>query len=195
MKIGQVLIVLIFSIFIFGCGTTPKTFKEQTMDDIYPLMTEDEYNQLKALETDEEIKSYVEEFWSHLDPDSTTELNELKAEYDKRLEIVNRKYKDRRGWGRSDRKRIYLIYGEPDYIERDDFTNRQVGMFSSVKALEVWYYNNPAKYMVIGGRLDNTRTGEQSFIFADMNGMGVYNLITSTEQLQDIDSRLLNKFK
>ncbi|GJQ61385.1 MAG: hypothetical protein SCALA702_04380 [Melioribacteraceae bacterium] len=193
MKIGRIFIVIVVITLISACGTTPKTFKEQTLDNIYPLLSEDEYNDLKSLNSDAEIKSFVEEFWSHMDPDTTTSVNELEEEYTKRLEYANRKYKDRRGWGRSDRKRIYLIYGEPDYIDREEFTDQKVGMFSSVKALEVWYYNNPPKLFVAGSRLDKTFTGEQSFIFADMNGMGVYKLLTSTEDLQDIDSRLLNK--
>jgi len=190
------LVIFLFLIILFfgGCASGPKSFKDRTLDDMYVILTKDQYKKLKSLETDEAIYKFLDEFWATMDPIPDTKENELKDEYQQRLKYANENFEDRKGWGRSDRKKIYLLYGAPTYIERKEYVDVRIGTFSSMKSIEIWYYSSPAKNFVTESSLDVIETGERSFVFAEVNGIGVYELLKSTEDISDIDARLLNKF-
>ncbi len=84
----------------------------------------------------EERESFIEEFWRRRDPDPTTEENEFKEEYYKRIEEANNLFRGegRDGW-LTDRGRIYIIFGPP--------TNRQtypMGYPETGRPTEIWYY-------------------------------------------------------
>ena len=78
-------------------------------------------------------QEFVNEFWKKRDPDPSTEINEFKEEYFRRLEISNALFKEGTtpGW-LQDRGRIYIILGPPD--------NRLVNPGFKDFHYENWYY-------------------------------------------------------
>jgi GWxTD domain-containing protein len=107
-------------------------------------------------------QEFVDEFWKRRDPDPSTEINEFKEEYFRRLEIANALFKEGTtpGW-LQDRGRIYIILGPPD--------NRLVNPGFRDFHYENWYYE--PNYVIVfedrdlNGEYQITREGE----FALMN--------------------------
>jgi GWxTD domain-containing protein len=99
-------------------------------------------------------KALFDEFWDSVDPDSSTEANELMAEYYRRAEFADRRFSWSRfaGW-RSDRGRIYMINGDPDQVERG-------GGGMDEPAWERWSYENSGR----------------EYLFIDRQGFGDYQL-------------------
>lgn len=185
-KYSMVIIFMIIT--LSGCVSVQNEFKEKTLNDMYPILSDEQYQTMKSLNSDEEINKFIDEYWQSID--STSNLNEEKAEYQQRLEYANEHFPDRKGWGRSDRKRIYLIYGPPTYIERYDYTEIRLGRYSTIKAMEVWLYMTPGKNNSFPSRINNTTYGERKFIFGDVNGVGIYKILYSSEENGDIDTRM-----
>jgi GWxTD domain-containing protein len=184
-------LVIILAIVTFsGCSSGPKSFKETTLDDMYPILTDEQYQTLKSLSSDEEITKSLDKYWQDIDSTSGTRENECKAEYLRRLEYANDHFPDRRGWGRSDRKRIYLVYGPPCSIERFECTNIQIGTFSTIKSIEIWSYMTPGRNNSLPSYGDDINKGEKKFFFADMTGSGIYTILYSSEDCGDIDIRV-----
>jgi len=75
-------------------------------------------------------------FWSKFDDDNSTSFNEVFYEYYSRIDFVKEEYNSlgKNDGLDTDRGKTYLIYGEPDKIERT---------YSEVyNVLEVWIYNS-----------------------------------------------------
>ena len=179
-------VVIIFVVItLSGCVIVQNEFKEKTLNDMYPILSDDQYQTMKSLNSDVEINNFIYDYWQ--DVDSTSEITFNKNEYIQRLEYANEHFPDRKGWGRSDRKRIYLQYGPPSYIERYDYTEIPLGRYSRIKSLEVWLYMTPGKNNSFPARVDNSFKGERKFIFGDVNGVGIYKILYSSEENGDID--------
>jgi GWxTD domain-containing protein len=185
------LVIVLFAIAPFtGCSNIPRSFNQSTLDDIYPFLTDEQYKTLKSLGSKEEVSEFLDNYWQDIDSTSGTKENELRQEYIRRLEYANEHFPDRRGWGRSDRKRVYLIYGPPCSIERYEDMDIPIGKFSIIKSLEIWTYLAPGRnisFPLIG---EMNTTGGKKFIFADMTGSGFYTILYSSEDCGDIDIRL-----
>ena len=87
-------------------------------EDVAYIITDQERQAFKALQTDEERASFVEQFWKRRDPTPDTDENEFKEEYYRRIAFVNQHYFTSTvpGW-KTDRGRIYITFGPPDEIE------------------------------------------------------------------------------
>ncbi len=113
-------------------------------------------------------RQFMKRFWLVRDPNPQTLVNEFRQEYLARLRYVNTHFGvGKPGW-KSDRGRVFLIYGKPDEVERFPNSNE-------TRAYEVWNY-----YKVQGGVI---------FVFVDVRGFGDYQLVHSTarDELQDQD--------
>jgi GWxTD domain-containing protein len=154
---------------------------------MYFILSSKQLNELKKLETREDIDNFIDEFWKNLDPNPRMPENELRDEYEKRLTYANQKYKNPYGWGRSDRKRIYILYGPPDFIDYTNWTDINLSTARRFKSIEIWVYNSPARYQNISTIFDDTYPSQMKFIFVDSIGSGVYNLIYNTEEMDYID--------
>ncbi|MBE3110131.1 MAG: GWxTD domain-containing protein [Acidobacteria bacterium] len=77
---------------------------------------------------------FIEEFWKRRDPDTDTERNEFKVEYEDRLEKAGSLFRGegRPGW-QTDRGRIYILFGPPS--ERLTYPMDTTGY-----CREVWHY-------------------------------------------------------
>jgi GWxTD domain-containing protein len=69
------------------------------------------------LSNDEERDQFIEAFWQRRDPTPDTEENEFKEEHYARIAYANEHFAAGiPGW-KSDRGRIYIVFGKPDEIE------------------------------------------------------------------------------
>jgi GWxTD domain-containing protein len=71
----------------------------------------------KQLSNDEERDQFIEQFWLRRDPTPDTPENEFKEEHYRRIAYANEHFASGiPGW-RTDRGRIYIVYGPPDQID------------------------------------------------------------------------------
>ena len=129
---------------------------EETIEQISLIATDHEIRAMEdALEDSAgKLDSLIEEFWNSRDPTPMTETNEVKQTFYERLAAANKKFNEfKEGW-RTDRGKVYIIYGEPDEIERHPFD-------PGYKAYEIWYYYYLRK----------------TFYFVDYIGDGTYELV------------------
>ncbi|MBN1153787.1 GWxTD domain-containing protein [candidate division KSB1 bacterium] len=117
----------------------------------------DEWRDLMNAE-EGELEQVFRKFWELRDPTPGTPENQLFDEYYKRVRIANNQFDTpkRDGW-RSDKGRIFIIYGPPDSIEKSD------PFATSFGAYEIWYYEEI----------------KERFVFYDEYGFGDYRLISN----------------
>lgn len=144
----------------------------------FSVMTDEELNlyfeQSKYIASTDEIKRwnsltdidakrlFLFNFWKQRDPNPNTPENERKIEYFERVRRADEMFRSARekGW-RSDRGRVYIVYGEPSEIDR--YPNEM-----NAYPYEIWSYNN-----LEGGVI---------FVFGDITGTGQMILIHSTHR-------------
>jgi len=89
-------------------------YKKWLNEDVLYIITDEERNVFKALSTDEERENFIEQFWTRRNPDPREGGNEFKAEHYRRIAYTNERFASGvPGW-KTDRGRIYILYGEPD---------------------------------------------------------------------------------
>lgn len=189
----QILLVILTLLMIVGCAIPEKGLKEKTLDDLYLILSEEEYDKIEKCEDDDEIKNLIESFWESKKIEDVKNNDSSYFDFAQRLKVANERYPDRKGWGRSDRKRIYLMYGEPAYIEKREFVDEFITEFSVIRSLEIWYYMQPRESIIMSSGGDGFYTGEMKFMFADMIGYGEYKQIYSTEDASEMDARLYER--
>jgi GWxTD domain-containing protein len=87
-------------------------------EDVVYIITPEEAYAFKQLKTDEQRETFIEQFWRRRDTDPKTEENEFRRDYYARIAHANEhfSFSDVPGW-RTDRGRIFIMYGKPDAIE------------------------------------------------------------------------------
>jgi len=94
-----------------------KTYKKWLDEDVRWIITDEEQKAFKLLSNDEERDQFIEAFWQRRDPTPDTIENEFKEEHYRRMAYANEHYAAGiPGW-KSDRGRIYIMYGAADEIE------------------------------------------------------------------------------
>jgi GWxTD domain-containing protein len=94
-----------------------KTYKKWLNEDVVWIITDEERAAFKQLSNDEERDNFIEAFWQRRDPTPDTEENEYKEEHYRRIAYANEHFAAGiPGW-KSDRGRIYIMYGPPDEID------------------------------------------------------------------------------
>jgi GWxTD domain-containing protein len=92
-------------------------YKKWLDEDVVWIITDEERAAFKQLSNDEERDNFIEAFWQRRDPTPDTEENEYKEEHYQRIAYSNEHFAAGiPGW-KTDRGRIYIIYGKPDEIE------------------------------------------------------------------------------
>ncbi|MDP4176191.1 MAG: GWxTD domain-containing protein [Bacteroidota bacterium] len=135
---------------------------------------DDQFEQIKYISTRAEIAQYEKlnnveakrdfllKFWKKRDTDPSTVVNEYKNQYMERVRISDEKYSTINRKGRkTDRGRVYILYGEPDEIDRNPSDIDK-------KPYEIWHYNS-----IEGGVI---------FVFGDISGFSDYQLLHSTKR-------------
>ena len=92
-------------------------YRKWLNEDVTYIITDEERQAWKRLSTDDEREQFIEQFWLRRDPTPDTEENEFKEEHYRRIAYANEHYASGiPGW-KTDRGRIYIVYGPPDEIE------------------------------------------------------------------------------
>jgi GWxTD domain-containing protein len=94
-----------------------KTYKKWLNEDVVWIITDEERAAFKQLSNDEERDNFIEAFWQRRDPTPDTEENEYKEEHYRRIAYTNEHFAAGiPGW-KSDRGRIYIMYGPADEVD------------------------------------------------------------------------------
>jgi len=94
-----------------------KTYKKWLEEDVRWIITDEERAAFKQLSNDEERDNFIEAFWARRDPTPDTEENEFKEEHYRRIAYANEHFAAGiPGW-KTDRGRIYIMYGPADEID------------------------------------------------------------------------------
>src|SRR6202790_1771239 len=94
-----------------------KTYKKWVDEDVRWIISDEEKKGFKLLSNDEERDQFIEAFWQRRDPTPDTIENEFKEEHYRRMAYANEHFAAGiPGW-KSDRGRIYIMYGPADEIE------------------------------------------------------------------------------
>jgi GWxTD domain-containing protein len=139
---------------------------EQQLDNEFAearyVSTSMEKDQYKELSTIDSKRQFLYEFWEKRNSDQVSKSNDTRTRYLERVAYANDHFRTgtREGW-KTDRGRVYIIYGTPDEIDRHPNE-------TDSKPYEVWYYNS--------------LEGGVSFDFVDRTGYGDYSLVNSTER-------------
>lgn len=140
MKYNINYLVMVFSCLgLIGCGQGPEVSLDPESQDFYQtsrlIMTKMERDIFNHLPDKESREEFIQEFWSKRDPDPSTEENEFKEEFNRRIEYANTHFIEGiPGW-KTDRGRIYIYLGPPDVV-------REFPMLNSprIKGLLYWGY-------------------------------------------------------
>jgi GWxTD domain-containing protein len=152
-------------------------YKKWLEEDVLYIITDEERKAFKALKTDEERDSFIEGFWLRRDPDPDTPENEYKEEYQQRIQYANEKFSSGiPGW-RTDRGRIYIMFGKPDELETHpsggayDRPSWEGGGSTTTFPFETWWY----RYIEgIGSDIE--------IEFVDPSGSGEYRIAQSPNE-------------
>jgi GWxTD domain-containing protein len=85
-------------------------------EDVVYIITDEERNAFKRLNTDEERAQFAEQFWLRRDPTPDTVENEYKQEHYRRIAYANAHFAEGAPGWKTDRGRIYILFGPPDEI-------------------------------------------------------------------------------
>ncbi len=86
-------------------------------EDVRWIISDDERKAFMQLSNDEERDQFIEAFWQRRNPNPDSEDNEFKEEHYARIAYANDHFAAGiPGW-KTDRGRIYIMYGKPDEIE------------------------------------------------------------------------------
>ena len=92
-------------------------YKNWMSEEVPYIITGEERAAFKKLSTDDERESFIENFWERRNPNPGSPENEFKEEYYRRIAYANEHYASGiPGW-KTDRGRIYIMYGPADEID------------------------------------------------------------------------------
>ena len=154
-----------------------KAYKDWLEKDVAYIITDEERKAFKKLETDDEREHFIEEFWRRRDPDPDTDENEYREEYYERIAYANEHFASGiPGW-KTDRGRIYIMYGKPDELETHPAGgtyNRESyegGGSTSTYPFERWFYRYIAG---VGSGIE--------IEFVDPTGSGEYRIARNPDE-------------
>jgi GWxTD domain-containing protein len=122
------------------------------------ITSDEEYRQLRRGSQAERRRKFFE-YWRGKDPEPRTPFNPVMTEFYRRVDIASRDFstiRERNG-ARTDRGKIYIIYGPPSQQNRE--------LTPGQPPQEIWIYTHL----------------NQKFIFVDRTRQGNYRLVTREE--------------
>ncbi len=154
-----------------------KAYKDWLEKDVAYIITDEERKAFKKLQTDDERERFIEEFWRRRDPDPDTDENEYREEYYERIAYANEHFASGiPGW-KTDRGRIYIMWGKPDETESHPSGgayNRESyegGGSTSTYPFERWFY----RYLPgVGSGIE--------IEFVDPTGSGEYRIARNPDE-------------
>jgi GWxTD domain-containing protein len=152
-------------------------YKRWKDEDVRWIITDEERKVFDGLKTDDEREQFIEQFWFIRDPDPDTDVNEYREEYYQRIAYANEHYTSGiPGW-KTDRGRIYIMFGKADQIESHpsggsyDRPAWEGGGSTSTYPFEIWWY----RYIEGVG-------SDVEIEFVDPTGSGEYRIARSPDE-------------
>lgn len=154
-----------------------RAYKDWLDKDVTYIITDEERKAFKKLATDDERERFIEEFWRRRDPDPDTDENEYREEYYERIAYANEHFASGiPGW-KTDRGRIWIMYGKPDELETHpsggsyNRPSYNGGGSTSTYPFEIWFY----RYLPgVGSGIE--------IEFVDPTGTGEYRIARSPDE-------------
>ena len=143
-------------------------YKKWLSEEVPYIITDEERAAFKKLSTDDEREAFIENFWERRNPNPGSPENEFKEEYYRRIAYANEHYASGiPGW-KTDRGRIYIMYGPPDEIDSHpsggsyERPHSEGGGETSTFPFEQWRYRyiDGIGTNIILEFVDTTMTGE-----------------------------------
>ncbi len=129
-----------------GKESVKSVYKRWVNEDVLWIITDEERKTFNLLKTDDEREQFIEQFWLRRDPDPDTDSNEYREEYYQRIAYANEQYTSGiPGW-KTDRGRIYIMFGAPHQKESHpsggsyDRPIWEGGGSTSTYPFEIWWY-------------------------------------------------------
>jgi GWxTD domain-containing protein len=147
-------------------STTFGAMSEEEIDDLFDkseyIATVPEIDRYEALSTEDAKREFIYNFWKARDENPSDDRNENYLNYVKRVNESDAKFASlgKKGW-KTDRGRVYIVYGEPTEIQR--YPSQ-----TDAKPYEIWRYES--------------LEGGVEFIFGDLTGFSDYQLLHSTKR-------------
>jgi GWxTD domain-containing protein len=122
-------------------------YKVWLENDVPYIITDAERETFLKLSTNEERENFIENFWLRRDPTPDTPENEFKEEHFLRIAYANEHFASGQPGWKTDRGRIYIIWGKADDIEAHpsggqyNRTPEEGGGSTSTYPFETWTYN------------------------------------------------------
>jgi GWxTD domain-containing protein len=146
-------------------------YKTWLNEDVVYIISPDERKAFLQLETNEEREQFIESFWLRRSGNPDLPTNDFKEEHYRRIAYANEHYASGiPGW-KTDRGRIYIIWGAPDEIESHptggtyDRPMEEGGGSTTTYPWETW------RYRYLEGIQENV-----ILEFVDPSGSGEYHL-------------------
>ncbi len=147
-------------------------YKKWLDEDVIYILSNDERKGFLQLQTNEEREQYIEAFWQRRNPDPDSIENTFKEEHYRRIAYANERYgAGVQGW-RTDRGRMYIMWGPPTSKQENTHgANYQRplsegGGSTKTYAFETWNYNYVE---ALGG-------GDITLEFVDTTGTNEFHL-------------------
>lgn len=99
-------------------GPNADPYMRWLKEDVAYIVSDPERTAFLQLLTKEEREHFIEQFWLRRDPTPGTPENKFKEEHYRRIAYANERFgwKQLAGW-KTDRGRIYIVYGPPEEME------------------------------------------------------------------------------
>src|SRR6266849_6620932 len=140
-------------------------------DEVPEIITEAERLAFLRLSTNEEREQFIEIFWQKRNPEPDSPNNTAREEHYRRLAYADEHFASGIAGRKTDRGRIYIIWGPPDEIESHptggtyDRPSEQGGGSTTTSPWEMWRYRHLEG---IGENIENE--------FVDTTGSGEYHI-------------------
>src|SRR5580692_7020473 len=122
------------------------TYKTWLNQDVVWIITDEEAKAFKTLSNDEERDAFIEQFWLRRNPEPDSPENEFREEHYRRIAYANEHYAaGKPGW-KTDRGRIYIMWGKPDSTDSHPSGGayqrpmEEGGGETSTFPFETWHY-------------------------------------------------------
>jgi GWxTD domain-containing protein len=124
----------------------PATARNWLAEDAIYIITPEERCAFLRLETDEERNQFIEQFWYRRASDPISLDYDSKAEHYRRIVFANENYGGQHSGWKTDRGRVYVVFGPPDSV--DVYANRgeagtppSQGSETHLHPAETWHYH------------------------------------------------------
>lgn len=146
-------------------------FQRWLKQDVVYIISQEEKEVFQVLQTYREKEEFIEEFWRRRDDDQLTVFNQFKEEHYRRLAYANEHFQSGLPGWKTDRGRIYIIYGEPAEVVKNRSRNHYRRSVQGSRNVSPGYVFEIWRYKYIEGIGPDVEVE-----FVDSSGSGEYHL-------------------